>query len=384
MSAFLELSKDYAEALLIALLPAISDAAWQTGVECPNPITTNQVERFVAHRLPGHCGGLIVLTNGAQFVFDYGHVRSYAGTNSYTRLQEPAHIPSYIQPNRLDRSGAIRLARETFRRLGYDPAAAFAWPDPEVEGPYEVQGGTVPHYLVKWIDPRRGGTVLEAEINGFKKRVEQWSVVTRQFEKPAPRLAGEAGRQQKLLADRATQMARPGTLVPDEVKRLELQAVSWASRVGFERPLVTSDTLAQVEFFPTLSQTRVRLVAGEYLVLDADKQLSGYYSRSAFFVREMTNGLSFYLGFPKFHDHAAQGLARRALDKLGVDAARFQLDQVPTVTLPFGPAKDRIPRALVSWTRSAGGVVQTHASVEVDTATGQITALTVFPASLGR
>ena len=74
----LEITSEYAQALLLAILPYVSDFAQRVGLDIPLPITTNHVARFIPSRDPENVGGSLTLTNGFVFAYQHGHVQRFS------------------------------------------------------------------------------------------------------------------------------------------------------------------------------------------------------------------------------------------------------------------------------------------------------------------
>src|SRR6202012_2002602 len=73
----LHITVAYSHAVLVAILPYISDFAKKLDLPIPQPITTNQVARFNPSNLKGFIGGGLWLTNHYLFNYNNGCVESF-------------------------------------------------------------------------------------------------------------------------------------------------------------------------------------------------------------------------------------------------------------------------------------------------------------------
>lgn len=187
----IELSAAYAQALLLAILPLVSDFSERLDLDIPLPITTNQVARFSPSRDPDNIGGQIVLTNGFVFSFQHGHVQRFSSPRSYTLEQDPGNIPSYFGPIRLTKEQAIEVARQKLQRLGYDLESLYADLTPEVTSPPKVDGKNVARYRVTWFTPRYDNppsSSVYAEVNATSGAIERLFLLSQSLYRPPPKI----------------------------------------------------------------------------------------------------------------------------------------------------------------------------------------------------
>lgn len=151
MPDLIHMTLQYSNAVLVALLPHFSDFAEKLELPVPAPITTNEVARFAPRRLPGDVGGTLFLTNGWRFGFHRGHVEAFEAPRNYLTLQEPDRIPEFFGTVNLDTNQAIRLARDTLKRMGYAGRLPKTTNSPStLEGPRKWRGHILPYYLIEW------------------------------------------------------------------------------------------------------------------------------------------------------------------------------------------------------------------------------------------
>src|SRR5450756_2509177 len=119
MWELVQITAQYSHAVLVAILPLISDFA--TRLDLPDgPVTTNQVQEFKCDPRLGQAGGAITLSNGFQFTFLDGRVSVYRSPQSYFSLQDPEQIPRFYGPVKLKEKEALQIALGAIKKLGYE------------------------------------------------------------------------------------------------------------------------------------------------------------------------------------------------------------------------------------------------------------------------
>ena len=184
VSDMVRVTADYSNAVLVAILPYISDVAQKLDLPLPHPVTAAQV---LECSIPpsGKTEAQVIFRGGWSFAFQRGHVETIQSPHCYYMLQDPDHIPSFYGEVKMSKAEAVQLARDTLKKLGLPLESVFAEQEPEVSGPPMVGTNTVPHYQVLWPHPR-GGTSVQMEINGNLKRVERIRLRNERLEKPPP------------------------------------------------------------------------------------------------------------------------------------------------------------------------------------------------------
>ncbi len=194
---YVGISAQYSNAVLLAILPHVSDFAKTLHLPMPVPVIPEHVERFSCSNHRGEVGGGMMLTNGAGFSFTRGHLDSFAGPHSYFQLQNPDSIPKFYGPLRMNEQEAIQLARDTITNLGYSLESVFAEQEPKVTPPERIGTNVVPHFLIQWVDPRSGFPQTEVEINGNRKMVEAMRLPNRNLDRPPPKIDVQPAKLQK-------------------------------------------------------------------------------------------------------------------------------------------------------------------------------------------
>jgi nitrogen fixation protein len=186
----IQMTAAYSNAVLMAVLPHVTDVAKNLDLPVLRPVQAAHVEHFVCDPRKGAIGGWVTLTNGYKFWFNDGHVDMMESPNCYFHLQNPDEIPRFYGTRRMTEGEAVEIARQTVRKLGYSPS----WlktDKPKVEEPRTAtqdQPKVVPRFRVTWqriaLDSRK--TIAEIEINTDAKRCEMFWLLGREFERKPP------------------------------------------------------------------------------------------------------------------------------------------------------------------------------------------------------
>ena len=173
----------YSNAVLVAVLPHISEFAEKLDLLIQQPITTNQVKWSNPSPYKGFIADGILLTNHYSFVF---HWQGYDGERGLIDLfRAPTNwffeqeftdesLIKYFGQDHMSTNEVVAMARETLLKLGYKPEFTHAYQTPELEGPYDFHkeghvGGHVPYCSVTWAWPKtdelRDLNQIRIEIN---------------------------------------------------------------------------------------------------------------------------------------------------------------------------------------------------------------------------
>src|SRR5258705_11352192 len=112
MFEFVQVTAQYSNAVLVAILPQVSQFSEAIGLPTAQPIRLEQVQRFNCDPHKGQIGGWLRLTNGFQFWYYDGYVKGFASPDSYFRLQGGEDLTPFFGPVKMSREEACSLARE--------------------------------------------------------------------------------------------------------------------------------------------------------------------------------------------------------------------------------------------------------------------------------
>ena len=188
----IQMTAAYSNAVLMAILPHVTDVAKNLDLPILQPVQPAHVWRFFCDPRKGSIGGWLTLTNGYQFWYDYGNVRAMESPHCYFSLQDPDEIPRFYGTMRMTEAEAVQMAQQTIRKLGYRPS----WlktDQPNVERaqtPLQDMPKVIPHFRIRWqriaLDGRK--TIAEVEINADAKRPERYWLLGREFERKPPNI----------------------------------------------------------------------------------------------------------------------------------------------------------------------------------------------------
>jgi len=178
----LQITAAYSNAMLVAIMPHISDFAKKLDLPTPQPVTQSQIRRFNCFPRSDHIGGRVILTNGCEFVFDHGQVENFVSPRSYFYLQDPDLVPTFYGPVKITEAQALQIAHKAITKLGYTDAMLSADQPPSVTLPEKDGANYVARYRIRWRDPTRGGdpnqppSSIEFEIDATTGQIHMMNV----------------------------------------------------------------------------------------------------------------------------------------------------------------------------------------------------------------
>ena len=177
LSGMIDVTASLSNAMLVAMMPYVSEAAKKLELPVLQPVTIQQVVHCgIVPYLDseGGWGGFgVELDSGYGLGFRYGYLDSYSSSNAYFSLQNPDEIPRFVGPVRMTQAEAVHLARDTLKKLGIPLEKVFAEQEPLVTPPPKTRTGIVPRYRVQWSNPQ-GGQSVDMEINADAKKIERF------------------------------------------------------------------------------------------------------------------------------------------------------------------------------------------------------------------
>jgi len=151
-----QVTAQYSNAVLAAIMPQVADFAKRLELPIPQPVTIGHVREFKCSPRTDLVGGRIILKTGHEFAFMHGHVEMYRSPECYYEIQDPDLVPRFFGPVRLSEKQALQVAHEAIRKLGYTAASLFADRAPVVTKPAKIGKNHVPRFRIRWNDPSRG------------------------------------------------------------------------------------------------------------------------------------------------------------------------------------------------------------------------------------
>lgn len=178
-----QVTAQFSNAVLVALLPCFSDAAHKLELPVPQPITIQHVVgggirpyRYPNGDILGAGIELQATDSRRRWYLGYmlGHINLVELRPSYFTIQDPNDLRYCYGVTRMSREEAIHMARDAISKLGVPLEYVFAEQEPLVTLPDTVHGtNTLPYYRLKWLSPRGGSTAVDIGVNADAKRIER-------------------------------------------------------------------------------------------------------------------------------------------------------------------------------------------------------------------
>jgi hypothetical protein len=197
MMQLIHMTATYSNAMLVAILPHVSDCAKQLDLPIAQPITTSQVAHFGASPYKNYIAGGIWLTNHYWFVFNNGFMSGFRSPDNWFTQQEIDNLGRFVGKDNMTTNEAIELARDSFRKLGYEPKDFHVDGLPtEIRGPYDNKKlGHIPFCEVDWNSPEaksqeefNQGYTIRFDIDMQRKQVTGMTLMSKRFFRPDPKV----------------------------------------------------------------------------------------------------------------------------------------------------------------------------------------------------
>jgi hypothetical protein len=200
MMELVHMTATYSNAMLVAILPHISDFSKKLDLPIPQPITASQVVWFNPSPYKDFIGGGLVLSNHCWFSYNNGCVQGFRTPDNVFYDQDPAaNWPKYAYgKDNMTTNDAIELARESLRKLGYTPELLGCDAPPKsVTGPYDTKDGHhVPDCQIRWEsipEPKtpeesKDNDIVTVEINMEKKTITGLNITSRKIWRAPPKV----------------------------------------------------------------------------------------------------------------------------------------------------------------------------------------------------
>jgi hypothetical protein len=188
----LQVTAAYSNAVLVAIMPHISNFAKALDLPIPQPVTTAQVEHFGCSPRADHVGGRVILTNDYSFTFDVGTVVLYRSPRSFFSLQDPQRVPEFYGPIKIKTDEAVKIARDALKKLGYTESELHYDLPPKIKPPLKNENHYVARYLIEWRDPDRPDngsfgipfTTAAVEVDASSGQIQMLNVHSKNGRRP--------------------------------------------------------------------------------------------------------------------------------------------------------------------------------------------------------
>ena len=382
MFTFIQVTAQYSNAVLVAVLPHISDFCQKLDLPVSSPITIQQVAHFNCNAKKDFgAGGALALTNGFKFNCSHGIVDAFYDPQSYffgdTEKVLGCYSNYYGQVN-MTQDEAVEMARGALRKLGYDIADLYADGVPVIP-PLEGDGtNVIPRFHIKWQNPKFTnalGTEAEFEIDAQNKKIRGiflfspfiWREDFKVSAKPKDLASGELPDSVKGNPMIAGAMSGAMGMVPpsepwtperqkEVVISLLPQISDYAKRLKMDIPLPL--TMKQVASYDTTEHAIgiiIVLTNGCHFFHQGGKK--GYittyeppynYWWSGPWMKKADGHVRDYWGQWKMSEEEAVALARETLKKLFPKKTLY-LEDKPEIRKPRKIGTNEIPRYSITW-----------------------------------
>lgn len=155
MPILLHLTAVYSNAVLVAILPQVSQTAEKLHLPIRQPVSLDQVSHFNVSPYKDFIGGGLWLTNGYWFTYSFGCVNGFHSPDNVFTIQNFDRIERFVGKENITTNDAILLARSAFTNLGYSLATyRLDNPPTEFQVPADLKGaGHIPFCNMTWKSP---------------------------------------------------------------------------------------------------------------------------------------------------------------------------------------------------------------------------------------
>ena len=200
MLQLIHMTATYSNAMLVAILPHISDSVKQLDLQIAQPIIIAQVDRFNPSPYRDNVGCGLWLTNRYWFCFENGYVSGFRSPDDWFTIQDFENVERFAGKESMTTNDAIELARSSFGKLGNKLNDFQMNVQPtRLEGPIDSKKiGHVPYCRVVWESPEANtreesahSYKIQFDIDMQRKLVVGMSLSSTNFWRPDPKIGVE-------------------------------------------------------------------------------------------------------------------------------------------------------------------------------------------------
>lgn len=328
---WIRVTAEYSNAVLVAVMPYISDIAQKLDLPVARPVAIENVVHCSV--MPRRAIGVeIGLREGWVFAFDRSYVQIIQGPRSFLLLQDPDRIPEFFGEVRMSEREAVQMARDALTKLGISLESVFAEQEPHVGMPRKYGTNVVPYYYVSWPDPR-GNLPVDIEVNASLKRIERIGLpINKSLERPPPKLSVTAS-----TAPNNPQWPKINPEYAQKLIPIILQAVDdYGKKLGLAipRPLTTNH-VAQLSIADNGGWPHCELgLTNGWHFIYRNSMVNGYYAPDDLFSiygERRPVLIKNILGHWNMTEAEAMELIRKNIAKLGYSTNLTRMDFAPQV-----------------------------------------------------
>lgn len=365
----LKITSEYSNAVLVAIMPYVSDFADKVPIE--SRVSLTDVRTFICdNSVDKGPGGVITTKNGDRFIFSHGLVEQYESIDDPYRFQTGEQFKRSYPPAKMTSGEATAFVRRILvDKLDLNLEDLFVDLEPEVSSIPKK-----PFIEIKWLGPQ-GDAMVAAHVDVAEGRLLALHMPTPQLWRIPPKIDVSVPMTNRFGAVKLDWEASA---------QVRAQMIKDARNIGERLGLVCSNTTPEsIRAFSSY----------KFAGINAEMELTNGYK----FVYRHGYTLEFFGPDCLLHgvgrierkqcaqvgefveDEQLIVLAREFVWKLGLDGSLWRIDQPPSIHRPH-ILKRTLPRATVIWPRGIAG----ECSVEIDTLRRSVTYMVFYSPKLAR
>ena len=177
--ALIHITAAYSNAVLVAILPHVSDCAKRLDLPISTPVMIEQVAQFQPPLETNEFKVAAWLTNGDVFFFSYDNAMTFRSPDNWFYLQSFENAKDFVGKDNITTNDAIDFARSTFEKLGYK-TSDFQMDNPPTS--LELAGdskklGHIPYCRVEWDSPQGTTNVADYHMIQFDIDMQRKKIV---------------------------------------------------------------------------------------------------------------------------------------------------------------------------------------------------------------
>lgn len=367
MIPLIQLATQYSNAVLVAILPQVSDFAIKSELPIPTPVVSEHIRQFRPLMIGDEIGGVFVFTNGIRLRYLRGMVEGFDTPRSYFNVQNPRDIPKFYGELGMSKDEALQFARDHIHRLGYSLKETFTDQDPQkVDMPQHIGTNTVPFYQFHWQDPVFHATAIRVEVDANKRQIQSLALMSPFLWRAAPQLK---------VTNSAKSAASFSLDYTNQYLKNVLPKISnFGNKLGLPiKPQITFKQVEKVAFLISNEYVAIKLKSGLWFSIQNGEvtefnTLDSVYGRRDVMLEPFVRPLKKYLGKWRMSSDQAVEMARQNLSNLGLNLHDWGVDTMPQIIRHEQVGRYVVPRYFLRWltNNQATGNRDAYVRVEID------------------
>ncbi len=352
-SDWLQVTPEYSNAVLVALLPTFSDFAKKLDLPIPRPIIQSDVASFRVMPYRRNLVASVRLKNDWAFGFQFGHVNSFASAHEVEVGDSHQEFSNYGDV-KITPDDAVAAAKQMLSRLDIPLDDVYATQKPNISLPIKNGTNAIYPYRVEWMDPF-GSDAVDAKVNPKTGKIERLDLRSPNLTQHSPKMNVVP----PLLPnshDWFTSHIPPQKINPEYARMLlpiMFQAIDdYAQKLSLPIPQpLTTNNIARVEIHNNGGWPHCVIeTTNGWLFIYRHTMVNGYYSPNVFNA----------IGYRPLHVKNLEGkwnlttnqaieIVRVGLAKLNYPTNNFHMNFEPIILYPSGDFRKIIPRYYFQW-----------------------------------